>query len=59
MTLRYHVTPKLPLHPFVATKKVSDIKQARKLMKEIIKAKGDAVSGFKLYDPLENKFITI
>lgn len=59
MTLRYHVTPKLPLHPFVATKKVNDVTQARKLMKEIIKAKGDTVSEFKLYDVLENKFLEL
>lgn len=59
MILRYHVNQKLPFHPFTATKKVNDINQARKLMKEIIKAKGDAVSGFKLYDPLVNEFLEL
>ena len=59
MTLRYSVTPKLPIHPFTATKKVDDEKQARMLMKAIIKAKGKTVSNFKLYDPMENKFVEL
>lgn len=59
MTLRYSVTPKLPIHPFTATKKVEDEKQARMLMKAIIKAKGKTVSNFKLYDPMENKFVEL
>lgn len=59
MTLRYSVTPKLPMFPFTATKKVEDEKQARKLMKGIIKAKGKTVSNFKLYDPMENRFMEL
>lgn len=59
MTLRYYVTPKLPIHPFTATKTVADEKQARKMMKAIIKAKGKTVSNFILYDPHENRFVEL
>ena len=62
MILRYTASPKLhaySLPSFTVIKKVADEKQARKLMKAIIKAKGDAVSNFKLYDPIVNEFIQL
>ncbi len=58
MTLRYTITPGNHIKPYLVTKKVDNEKQAKRLMNQIKKVRPQA-GDFKLYDPMENRFVEI